>query len=598
MTLDEFVSRLARAKRSGSAYAARCPAHEDKLASLSVSEGDDGRILVKCHAGCATEDVVRKLGLELRDLFPEGDARRDNGGSARARTARSGGSWEARIDRTYDYVDEVGTLLYQSVRLRDPKDFRQRRPTGKDAWKWKLDDVRRVPYRLPELLRAIEEGRAVWVVEGEKDVEALEEIGLVATCNPMGAGSWLDEYALHFRGAPWVLIAADCDEAGRKHAATVAHSLHDAGVRSKVIDLDPEREDGHDVSDYIVKYGDDAQFMLRELARETKRWTPAATAPAILIPAVSSEEFMRRTPSYDETKDYLGPFFRGGRRVTIAGAIGHGKTSLLMEAASATAQGTDFLGWRGSGARVIYIDLEMGQESITEAMVDARLPHPNFAMWSDEDGLQIDKNSRHRKMIETACETYDVVVIDPFHKLIEGELEYASVRMIVDYFDSLKKRYPRTCVVVGFHAQQPKSRRDHVLLGSISGFKAFQRNADLVLTIQRIDTDTSRIRWEKVRGSRLGVKADAQWVVKWEQGQGFHRGERQTLKQKILAVLDEEFYLTTPEIAEELGAGDRAVRRALADLAVDDFVEKQGGEGGRGHSASWRKRRQSEKRAA
>jgi len=72
MTIEEFLPRVARVKRSGKGWTARCPAHEDRQASLSVTEGDDKRVLVHCFAGCSTEDVVGALGLTMSDLFPRG----------------------------------------------------------------------------------------------------------------------------------------------------------------------------------------------------------------------------------------------------------------------------------------------------------------------------------------------------------------------------------------------------------------------------------------------------------------------------------------------------------------------------------------------
>lgn len=71
VTVEEFLGRVERVKRDGSGWIARCPAHEDRHPSLSVSVGDADRVLVKCHAGCSVEAIVAAVGLELRDLFPE-----------------------------------------------------------------------------------------------------------------------------------------------------------------------------------------------------------------------------------------------------------------------------------------------------------------------------------------------------------------------------------------------------------------------------------------------------------------------------------------------------------------------------------------------
>lgn len=72
MTIDDLISRLDRVKKGSKrgTYQARCPAHDDKGPSLTVSEGDDGRILIHCFAGCSVHEVVGALGIEITDLFP------------------------------------------------------------------------------------------------------------------------------------------------------------------------------------------------------------------------------------------------------------------------------------------------------------------------------------------------------------------------------------------------------------------------------------------------------------------------------------------------------------------------------------------------
>lgn len=69
MTATEFAKRLG-ARRCGNSWVARCPAHLDRSPSLSIAEGNDGRVLVKCFAGCPTQAVLEALNLGWRDLFP------------------------------------------------------------------------------------------------------------------------------------------------------------------------------------------------------------------------------------------------------------------------------------------------------------------------------------------------------------------------------------------------------------------------------------------------------------------------------------------------------------------------------------------------
>lgn len=219
---------------------AQCPAHEDRQPSLCISIGEKG-VVLKCMAGCETPDVVAALGLKMSDLFDE---------------PSSNGNGDRAIVATYSYVDEVGELLYEVVRF-SPKDFRQRRPDGKGGWSWKLGDVRRVPYKLPQLIAAVKDGRPVYILEGEKDCDALEaweaaskdsgKSSIAATCNAGGAGKWKSSYNEFFKEAR-VTIVADRDDPGRKHAAEVADALQ--GVAA-VVEM-KEAAVGKDLADHLA----------------------------------------------------------------------------------------------------------------------------------------------------------------------------------------------------------------------------------------------------------------------------------------------------------------------------------------------------------
>jgi putative DNA primase/helicase len=131
------------------------------------------------------------------------------------------------IVATYDYVDENGALLYQTVRY-EPKEFRQRRPDGIGGWIWKGPE-RPVPYRLPELLQRAD--RALLIVGGEKDVDNLRALGFTATCNHGGEGKWWPELTLYLKDR-LVFILCDNDETGEKHQQVVGAAL--TGVAREV----------------------------------------------------------------------------------------------------------------------------------------------------------------------------------------------------------------------------------------------------------------------------------------------------------------------------------------------------------------------------
>jgi 5S rRNA maturation endonuclease (ribonuclease M5) len=210
MGLDEIIRALG-ARRSGSGWVARCPAHEDRNPSLSIRD-DAGKLLVHCHAGCAQRDVVNAL--KARGLWPTTPSNRDRG----------------RIAASYDYTDASGQLLYQIVRF-EPKDFSQRRPDGRGRWIWKKHP-HQVLYHLPEVLEAA----IVFVVEGERDVETLRSWGFVATTNAGGSDApWLPQFSEALRGRE-VILMPDADQPGRARVLRIARAL--LGIAARIIVLE------------------------------------------------------------------------------------------------------------------------------------------------------------------------------------------------------------------------------------------------------------------------------------------------------------------------------------------------------------------------
>lgn len=207
----------------------RCPAHDDHRASLSVAyEGN--RVLFHCQAGCSKDVVRKRLGVAWSDL--------DDYGAARG-----------RLVATYTYTDQRGAALFRVLRF-EPKTFRiQRVEDG--AWVWGRGKAPYALYRLPRVAEAVAAGERVYVVEGEKDVEALEQLGVVATTNQGGASKrWRPEYTEALRGA-YVTVVADRDEAGRAHARKVHAAL--AGAAAEVALVEPAvNRPQADASDHLA----------------------------------------------------------------------------------------------------------------------------------------------------------------------------------------------------------------------------------------------------------------------------------------------------------------------------------------------------------
>jgi putative DNA primase/helicase len=264
------LERLEQVRQTSEGWCARCPAHDDRIPSLCIAQGQDGRILLKCQAGCSAGAIVQALGLRLTDLFPP----RERPGSSLG-----------EIIAHYDYGDEKGRLLFQVVRF-SPKTFRQRRPDGAGGWKWGLGNVQRVLYRLPQLLAASAE-ETVFLVEGEKDADALAGLGVTATTNPGGAGKWRSAYHAPLRDRH-VCVLPDNDPIGRDHAASVAHALVGVAARVRVLEL-PGLPPKGDVSDWLK--GDGSKAALLDLAAHA----PSA-ADWVLARRETEAESQRQAP--------------------------------------------------------------------------------------------------------------------------------------------------------------------------------------------------------------------------------------------------------------------------------------------------------------
>lgn len=210
--------------------------HEDSSESFSIYQRGDGSWAWKCHAGCGGGDELDWLA-KLRKLNNADACREFVKLAGVADVIASTGNRPGTIVATYDYVDESGVTLYQAVRY-EPKAFRQRRPdpAASGGWSWKLEGVRRVLYRLPEIVAAVGRGELIILAEGEKDVLALVTAGFNATCNAGGAGKWLDDYTRTLRGVA-VAIVADKDTAGRNHAQLVARRLQGTALSVRILEL-------------------------------------------------------------------------------------------------------------------------------------------------------------------------------------------------------------------------------------------------------------------------------------------------------------------------------------------------------------------------
>ncbi|WP_278262831.1 glutaredoxin domain-containing protein [Nocardia sp. AG03] len=251
----------------------RCPAHEDADPSLGLIHNEDkAKTIVRCFSGCPDTQVLATIGLPGNAIWdrkwvrepgtpprprpprPESqpDQRRARHPAKLSKKRRLGKVVGPRYQAaTYLYTDQRGLPLGEVVRIHVPhergihKTFFQRRVDA--GGRWHKGGFAPVLYRLPEVAQAIADGDEIFLVEGEKDVERARGAGLVATCNAMGAGSFRHAHARQLAGAARVVIVADRDEAGYRHAAYVERLL--IGLVREVVVV--EAATGNDLSDHF-----------------------------------------------------------------------------------------------------------------------------------------------------------------------------------------------------------------------------------------------------------------------------------------------------------------------------------------------------------
>lgn len=230
-----------------------CPWHEDRAGGNPSLGINVNKRIVKCFVcgkGGASE-LAKAWDIDLNTDVPP---------------------WERPVLRTHNYNNPDGTLRFQSVKFTDSS-WSLRRPDASrpDGWAWNMKGTQSVLYRLDEL-RAANPEEWVYIVEGEKDVDRLRDLGLVATTNPMGAKNWRAYFNKELKGRK-VAVIPDNDEAGRDHVAKVAKGISSLAKTVKILALAGAPDKG-DISDWL----DDGHTPedLHALLAATPSYTPPA----------------------------------------------------------------------------------------------------------------------------------------------------------------------------------------------------------------------------------------------------------------------------------------------------------------------------------
>ena len=268
----ETLARALGGKPHGRGWRCRCPAHDDHEPSLDIEDGET-TVVFHCRTGCLQSAIIDAL--RGQGLWNGGPAKR----TTKFRT-NDGSSWHFVGDHVYQTKDgepylRVRKMVDENIKKNGKKNAKKFLQFRRDGGRWIAGAPKgpKVPYRLPELLRAPIDA-IVFVCEGEKNADDLAKIELIATTQSGGASApWDNALTQHFRNRH-VVVLCDADKVGRRHAHKVAKALDGATASVRVLDLYPDCVDGSDVSDWLAD--DPSGVRLTKLTKDAALWQPAS----------------------------------------------------------------------------------------------------------------------------------------------------------------------------------------------------------------------------------------------------------------------------------------------------------------------------------
>lgn len=506
--VQTVLAKLDGVKQTGPAqWQARCPAHNDKHASLSIGRGDDGRALVRCHAGCALADVLAKIGLKDTDLFAaSADAKPPVSPAPKAKKSRTiyetaeeafaaaGRQANGQFVSAWQYPGDSFRVARFAL-AGGGKTFRPiHRLMSRGAAGWSIGD----PAGLLPLYRGdtIGDVGPVVNVEGEKCADAAASVGLAAVTSAHGAKSAGKSDWQPLAGRE-VIILPDNDDSGRQYAqevATILNALTPPAV-VKIVEL-PGLADGGDIADWIAAdgpMGDRLPEEIRErilsLADAAPAWTPKASAPA------SGPVLVCMADVKPEPVRWLWPSrFAIGKLTMLAGDPGLGKSFITLDMAARVSRGD---GWPDSPAStcapggVVLLSaeddladtirprLDMAKADVTRIRalttvrigIDPASGKPIFAPFN---------LAQHLPMLEGAIRQVAdcrLVIIDPISAYLGGTDSHknADVRGLLAPMTELAARYGVSIVAVN-HLRKGEGPAMYRTMGSL-GFIAAARAA-------------------------------------------------------------------------------------------------------------------------
>ena len=502
MDVHDILRRLQGVKGGGGQWSARCPAHDDKRQSLSISQGKDGQVLLKCHAGCTVESITSALGIEVKDLFQHQEQR-------------------PHVVATYTYPTGAQKLRYSD------KHFSWRHPDGKGGWEYNRKGVPHSLYVAGDL------SGVVCACEGEKDADNLHKLGYDAVSGEDGAGpgKWRKEYTEQLKGRP-VVIFQDNDQVGKEYAQETAVALSKVCPLVKVLDLAriwssiPEHGD---VSDLIAQFGPEkAVEMITALIDQTPQWTPAPDTKGRKAKAASSF-------GEDNTSFLWFPYLPIGDYTVMMADGGTGKTVLCCGIAAAVSRGKHLPGeeFDGEGQNVLMISAEDSGEILKKRLSLSGADLNRVFILDRSDSIGMSFSDGYEEFADTV-KAYKpaLVIIDPWHNYLGDRVDMNranAIRPVFQKLSNLAKVCDCAMILVSHVNKRAQGENANYAATGSNDLTNAARSAVRVI-FDEMDEDCRIMVHTKTNYAAYGQSVKYRIVdggVKWE---GFSDVTRQTLE--------------------------------------------------------------------
>lgn len=266
---DVYESNLQHfkiSKRYGDKAQCKCPAHDDKQASLTISKGRKCTVFY-CHAGCRVDDILTAAGIAKKDTYYDSEPYKTKW------RAFVEGREKRKIEAVYNYVSLNGSYAFTKIRLEGKKIIYGMLKNDRFTPGLGHDKPRKA-YKaiygsVQALNKAISEGKPIFIPEGEKDCNTLTKQGYTAFTYG-GSNDWQADFAALVKGAE-VYILADNDDPGRRVAETILNDVQAFAKSAKIIVPMPDTPKA-DITDYFEAGHSKEEFeqMLQDTVTENR----------------------------------------------------------------------------------------------------------------------------------------------------------------------------------------------------------------------------------------------------------------------------------------------------------------------------------------